>query len=152
MSKTRSTSRRRHTRSTTIKKVAKLMRDLDFCMFTTHAGRGGFHARPMSNNGEVEFDGDVWFFSAADSRKVREIKTNPIVHLSYADLEDWRFVSMTGRARIVRDVAKKTELWMKDLEQWFDQGPDSNAVVLIKVTPSLVSYWTRKDAGALRIK
>ena len=152
MSKTRSTTRRKHTKSTTVKKVAKLMRDLDFCMFTTHAGRGGFHARPMSNNGEVEFDGDVWFFSAADSRKVREIKVNPTVHLAYADLEDWRFVSMTGRAQVVRDPEKKTELWMDELEQWFDDGPESEGIVLIKVTPSLVSYWTRSDSGDLRFK
>ena len=128
------------------------MRDLDFCMFTTHTGRSGFHARPMSNNGEVEFDGDVWFFSEADSRKVREIKANPTVHLSYADLEDWHFVSMTGRARLVRDVAKKTELWMEELGQWFDDGPESDAIVLIKVTPSTVSYWTRKDSGDLRLR
>ena len=105
MSKTRTTTSRTK-RSTTVKKVAKLMRDLDFCMFTTRTARGGFHARPMSNNGEVEFDGDVWFFSSADSRKVREIEAEPTVHLSYVDLEDWRFVSMTGRARIVRDTKK----------------------------------------------
>ena len=152
MSKTRSTTRRKRTKSTATRKVAKLMRDLDFCMFTTHAGRGGFHARPMSNNGEVEFDGDVWFFSAADSRKVREIKANPTVHLAYADLEDWRFVSMTGRAQVIRDPEKKAELWMDDLERWFDDGPDSEGIVLIKVTPSLVSYWTRSGSGDLRIK
>ena len=58
----------------------------------------------MSNNGEVEFDGDVWFFSAADSRKVGEIEATPRVHLSYVDRDQWRFVSMTGRARIVRDT------------------------------------------------
>ena len=151
MSKKRSNSNRKRTRSTAIRKVAKLMRDLDFCMFTTHAGRG-FHARPMSNNGKVEFDGDVWFFSAADSRKIREIEADPTVHLSYVDLEDWRFVSMTGRAKIVRDARKKNDLWMEDLEQWFDDGPDSDDIVLIKVTPSLVSYWTKKDAGDLRLE
>ena len=152
MSKKKSKTTRKPKGTAGIKKVAKLMRDLDFCMFTTHAGRRGFHARPMSNNGEVEFDGDVWFFSAADSRKVREIKTNPTVHLAYADLEDWRFVSMTGRARIVRDVAKKTELWMDDLGQWFDAGPESDAIVLIKVSPAVVSYWTKSDAGDVKIR
>ena len=96
--------------SNTIKKVAKLMRDLDFCMLTTHTKRGGLRSRPMSNNGQVEFDGDVWFFSAADSRKVREIEATPRVHLSYADLDQWRFVSMTGRARIVRDRSESTRL------------------------------------------
>ncbi len=128
------------------------MRDLDFCMFTTRTSRGGFHARPMSNNGEVEFDGDVWFFSAADSRKVREIEAEPTVHLAYVDLERWRFVSMTGRARIVRDTEKKNELWMEELEQWFDNGPESDAVVLIKVSPSVVWYWTKSDAGDLKIR
>jgi general stress protein 26 len=150
MSKARTTSRRK--RSTPVKKVAKLMRDLDFCMFTTRVARGGFHSRPMSNNGEVEFDGDVWFFSAADSRKVREIKAEPSVHLSYADPGDWRFVSMTGRARIVRDAEKKQELWLKELEQWFDEGPESEAIVLIKVTPTVVSFWTKREAGELRIR
>ncbi len=77
-------------RAATVRKVAKLMRDLDFCMMTTHAGRGGLHARPMSNNGEVEFDGHVWFFSAADARKVREIEANSAVHLAYIDLGSMR--------------------------------------------------------------
>jgi general stress protein 26 len=135
----------------TIKKVAKLMGDLDFCMLTTHTKGGGLRARPMSNNGQVEFDGDVWFFSAANSRKVREIEATPRVHLSYSDLDQWRFVSMTGRARIVRDTQKKRDLWMEDLRRWFDEGPESDAIVLIKVTPTVVSYWTKKDDGELRI-
>jgi general stress protein 26 len=135
----------------TMKKIAKLMRDLDFCMLTTHTTSGGMHGRPMSNNAEVEFDGDVWFFSEADSRKVREIEEEPSVHLSYVDLDDWRFVSMTGSAQIVRDADKKQELWLEDLEQWFDEGPESDGIVLIKVTPAVVSYWTKEDEGELRI-
>ena len=135
-----------------MKKVAKLMRDLDFCMLTTYAKRGGLHARPMSNNGEVEFDGDVWFFSAADSRKVREIEQTSTVQLSYADLDNWRFVSMNGKARIVRDPKKKKELWLEELRQWFDEGPESEGIVLIKVTPSVVSYWNKKDQGELRLR
>jgi general stress protein 26 len=58
---------------------------------------------------------------------------------------------MIGRARIVRDAEKKQELWVEDLEQWFDDGPESDAIVLIKVTPTVVSYWTKKDAGELKI-
>jgi general stress protein 26 len=139
------------TGSGTIKKVAKLMRDLDFCMFTTRTTRGGLHTRPMSNNREVEFDGDVWFFSAANSRKVRDIEADPTVHLSYIDPDDWRFLSVTGRARIVRDVEKKKQLWLDELEQWFEEGPESDGIVLIKVKPSLVSYWTTRDSGELRL-
>ena len=113
-----------------------MMRDLDFCMLTTHAADGGLHARPMSNNGEVEFDGDVWFFSEDETRKV-------------ADIENFRFLSMTGTATIVRDAGKKRELWMEELERWFDDGPDSEEIVLIKVTPTVVEYWNGEEQGEI---
>ena len=74
------------------------------------------------------------------------------MHLSYADPDDWRFISMTGRASIVRDAEKKQAMWLQELEQWFDEGPESDAIVLIKVTPTVVSYWTKRDAGELRIR
>ena len=81
-----------------INKVAEMMRDIDFCMFTTTSEKDGLYGRPMSNNGEVEFDGDIWFFSGANTRKIKEIKADPRVHLSYADPQNFRFISMTGAA------------------------------------------------------
>lgn len=135
--------------SADIKKVSGMMRALDFCMMTTRSS-DGLRARPMSNNGEVEFDGDVWFFSAADSRKVEDITRDPEVHLSYADTENFVFISMTGPGSIVHEREKKRELWMKDLERWFEDGPDSDDVVLIKVTPSRIAYWG-EDEGEIEL-
>ena len=128
-------------RSKSVAQIAKLMSDLDFCMLTTRADDGSLRSRPMSNNGEVEFDGDVWFFSAGESRKVADIEADPFVELSYADPERYLFISMSGEAAIVRDVAKKRELWIEELERWFEDGPDSEDIVLIKVTPGVVAYW-----------
>lgn len=139
------------TRSKSIKQIAKMMRDLDFCMFTTKAEEGSLRSRPMSNNGEVEFDGDVWFFSAADSRKVAEIEADPLVELSYSDTEHFLFISMSGEAAIVHDLEKKRELWIEDLERWFEDGPESEDVVLIKVTPSVVAYWNGEEDGELTL-
>ena len=135
-----------------LKKVADMMRDLDFCMLTTHADNGQLRSRPMSNNGEVEFDGDVWFFSGADTRKVADIETEARVELSYADTQTFRFVSMSGTATIVRDVNKKRELWIDDLARWFKDGPESEDVVLIKVTPSVVAYWQGEDEGEIALQ
>ena len=132
-------------RSKSITQIAKLMRDLDFCMLTTTAEDGSLRSRPMSNNGEVEFDGDVWFFSASDSRKVEDIESTPFVELSFADPKRFLFISMSGEASIVRNVAKKQELWMEDLERWFEEGPDSDEIVLIKVTPAVVAYWNGEE-------
>jgi general stress protein 26 len=137
-------------RNENIQKVAEMMRDLDFCMFTTRT-EDGLHARPMSNNGEVEFDGDVWFFSGADTRKVAEIQADPNVHLGYSDTESFTFLSMSGEASIVRDVEQKRELWLDELARWFPEGPDDENVVLIKVTPTNVAYWTGEGDGELTI-
>ncbi len=131
------------------KKVAKLMRELDFCLFTTVTKSGAMNSRPMSNNREVEYDGDVWFFSGADTRKVKEIKQNPNVHLSYIDPNEFMFVSMSGECEIVTDVKKKKELWQKDLERWFENGPEGDDVVLLKVRPSTIAYWSKDGDGEI---
>lgn len=132
-------------RSKSITRIAKLMRDLDFCMLTTRADDGSLRSRPMSNNGEVEFDGDVWFFSAGESRKVADIEADPFVELSYCDPKRYLFISMSGEAAIKRDVAKKRELWIDELERWFEDGPDNEDIVLIKVTPGVVAYWNGEE-------
>ena len=138
-------------KSKDIKKVADMMRDLDFCMLTTRSDDGLLRARPMSNNGEVEFDGEVWFFSAADSRKVEEIGADPSVELSYADTKRYLFISLSGEAEIVSDVEKKRELWVEELDRWFEGGPESDEIVLIKVTPTLVAWWNGEDGGEVSL-
>lgn len=129
------------------KKIAKVMDDLDFFMFTTHAGSGGLRTRPMSNNGEIKFDGHLWFFSYRDTRKISEIEADSRVYLSYADAENARYVSLSGTAEIVRGPEKKRELWFPELKYAFDGGPDSEKIVLIKVTPAVVAYWMGKNEG-----
>lgn len=138
-------------RAKSIAQIAKLMRDLDFCMLTTKAEDGALRSRPMSNNGEVEFDGDVWFFSATDSRKVSEIEADPFVQLSFSDPKRFVFISMSGEASIVENVAKKRELWMEDLERWFEEGPDDEGIVLIKVTPNVVAYWSGEESDEITL-
>ena len=141
----------RDERQAMITQVADMMRDLDFCLMTTQDGTGALRSRPMSNNGKVEFDGNVWFFSGAATRKVADIEATPEVVLNYARTEDFTFIAMSGNARIVRDAAKKRELWQKDLERWFTDGPDSDDVVLIKVTPTTVAYWMGEEDGEVHL-
>jgi len=133
--------------SAAAKSLAKLMRDLDFCMLTTRRTDGTLHARPMSNNREVEFDGDVWFFTASDSNKVREIEADPRVSLSFADPEKWTWVSLTGRASVIHDADRKRELWVAELEQWFDGGPESPQIALIRISAGHAEYWNGEVGG-----
>jgi general stress protein 26 len=131
--------------------IAEIMRDIDFCMFTTFSVNEGMYARPMSNNRNVEFDGDAWFFSEADSRTVTEIKLDPRVLLSYVDSKEFRFIALSGTAEVVIDPAKKRDLWVKDLERWFPNGPDDANVVLLKVRAGKIAYWTGEGDGQLTV-
>ena len=123
------------------REVVDLIRGIDICMFITHADER-IVGRPMSNNGNVEFDGDNWFFSARASGKVEAIAKNPRVELAYVATERGTWVSIEGRAEVVEDDAKKRDLWEKDLQAWFRGGPEDDGVVLVKVNAERVHAWT----------
>ena len=133
------------------KTVAKTMKEIDFCMMTTVRSNGELNSRPMSNNTNVEWDGDTWFFAFKDSSQVEETQANSHVNLSYSTPEEVLFISLKGRGEIVDDVAKKKELWYDDLERWFPEGPEDESVVLIKVVGERVDYWSKEGDGSLEL-
>jgi general stress protein 26 len=57
-----------------LQKLREMVEDIDFCMLTTIDERGDLHSRPMSSNGDIDQNGDMWFFTGAFSHKVDEIK------------------------------------------------------------------------------
>ena len=119
-------------------KVAELLDGERFGMFTTTDPSGTLISRPMALQA-VEFDGDLWFFAARDSRKVAHIAADPQVNLTVTSSSSW--VSLTGRAAVVDDPEKKRELWNSVVEAWFPDGPDDDGVVLLKVAAESAEYW-----------
>jgi len=47
----------------TLTDISEKMRDIDFAVLSTRASGGEIAARPMSNNRQVEYDGDNFFFT-----------------------------------------------------------------------------------------
>lgn len=133
------------------KMLADEMKKIDFCMMTTIGGYGRLQSRPMSNNRNVTWEGDTWFFSYADSSQVKDVERDPNVNLAYAMPDEILFISLTGRGEIVKDDAKKKELWYKDLERWFPKGPEDNSVVLIKVVGKHAQYWSKEGDAELAL-
>ena len=120
------------------RKVAELLKGERFGFLTTTTPDGRLTSRPMTLQ-EVEFDGDLWFFAERDSSTVHHIAASPGVNVGVGSGGSW--VSLTGRAVVVEDVAKKRELWNSAVEAWFPQGPDDDGVVLIKVEADSAEYW-----------
>lgn len=119
-------------------KVAELLRGERFGFLTTITMDGRLTSRPMTLQ-EVEFDGDLWFFAERGSNPVEHIAASPEVNVGVGHGGSW--VSLTGDAVVVDDVAKKRELWNSAVEAWFPQGPDDDSVVLIKVEADSAEYW-----------
>ncbi len=124
-----------------IQKIAELIKGIDFGMLTTIDEAGHLHSRPMSTNGEVEFNGDLWFFTSSTSHKVYEIERKPQVNVSFASPKDQNYVSLSGTAELVLDKEKMAELWQPQLKAWFPQELDTPDIALLKVNVETAEYW-----------
>ncbi len=135
--------------------ISEDMKQIDFCTLSTHAPGGTIGARPMSNNSEVEYDGDSYFFTYQDRQMVSDIEKNPNVGLTYlgsAGLKGilgapGQYIHVEAKARIVRDKAKFAEHWDASLERWCPQGIDTPGMVLIEASANRIHYWDGEDEG-----
>ncbi|MEW9109554.1 MAG: pyridoxamine 5'-phosphate oxidase family protein [Cytobacillus gottheilii] len=116
--------------------LRELIKDIDTAMLTT-VSEDGLVSRPMKTQ-EVEFDGDLWFFTKKETDKYEEIMHDQDVNVAYAGKS---YVSVRGRAEIVQDINKKKELWNKVLEKIMQTSYDDPNVVLIKVEAEAAEYW-----------
>jgi general stress protein 26 len=129
------------TRENDLEKLRELVKDIDFCMLTTVDEGGDLHSRPMSSNGDIDPNGDIWFFTSASSHKVSEITELPKVNVSFADPDNQRYISVSGTAQLVRDRAKIDELWRPEFKMWFPEGKDDPEVALLRVSLEKAEYW-----------
>jgi len=75
----------------------------------------------------------VWFATNPHTRKVGEVARDSRATLYYFDPESLAYVSLVGRARIVRDRAEQDRHWNA---AWDAHYPDRKfGVVLVEVTP-----------------
>lgn len=123
-----------------IEKLRDLIKDIDFAMLTTISSDGTLHSRPMSTQ-EAEFDGDLWFFTSADTQKASEIQQDQTVNVSYAAPDKHRYVSVSGKAALVNDREKMKTLWSPVYKVWFPDGLDDPQLRLLKVSVDKAEYW-----------
>jgi general stress protein 26 len=127
-------------RAAGIKKINELIKDIDIAMMTTMDDDGTLRSRPMSTQ-KAEFDGTIWFFTESDTPKVDDIHHEYDVNLSYARPDKQQYVSVSGKATLVRDRAKMAELWNPALKAWFPDGLDQANLALIRVDAEKAQYW-----------
>lgn len=120
-------------------KLWDMVESIRTAMLTTETPNG-LESRPMA----AYVDRDtrtIWFLTRIDTAKTDEIKDDAHVNLAFADKSGNSFVSITGTARVVRDVAKQKELWGPFAEAWMPEGPEAPTTALIHVDPSHGTLW-----------
>jgi len=119
-------------RDSAIAAAREIMGLQKYCALITMDSLGRPHARTM-NPFPPEEDMTVWIATNSRSRKIAEIRRNPVVCLYYADHENAQgCVAITGRAVLVDDQAEKMK---RKREYWTQAFPDWKYLVLIKVIP-----------------
>ena len=137
------------TRQESIEKLKTLTEGIDFCMLTTING-GQLRSRPMSTQ-EMDENGDLWFFTSDQTHKVDEIEADDRVNAAYSQPDDNVYVSVSGRASIVKDRQKIEELWNPILKAWFPDGLDDPTLCLLKVSVEEAEYWDSPNSKIVQL-
>jgi general stress protein 26 len=137
-------------RNAQLAKLRELVKDIEYCMLTSIDTDGSLRSRPMATNREIEDNGDLWFFTYASSHKIDEINHDQHVNVSFAAPDKQTYVSMSGKAQLVRDYPKGElrsnrqkieELWQPTLKAWFPNETNEPDIALLKVSVEKAEYW-----------
>ena len=131
-----------------ISKVTGIINDSHIGMFTTINEEGALVSRPLAVQ-DVKDDGDMWFFTSANTSQVAHIKANPAVNVSFGQRTEW--VSVAGAAEVVTDRQLIHDMWNQVVEAWFPDGPDTPEVVLLHVDSDSAEYWSSPGGTAATV-
>ncbi|MBX7513617.1 pyridoxamine 5'-phosphate oxidase family protein [Qipengyuania sp. GH38] len=129
--------------------IAEKLKSIDIAMLVTKTGaEGAIAARPMSNNKDVsESDGTTYHFATDDGRIDDDLKRSEECGATYSSGEFYCAVQGTGKLH--RDRAVLEKHWVEDLEKWFENGLDTDGLVLIEVSPRRIAWWEGREQGEL---
>lgn len=128
------------TRDEAIGKIAELTKDTRIAMLTNITSEGALHSRPMAMM-DIEFDGDLWFFTGKTSPKVQEIEADARVNVAFSDPGSQNYVSLAGKAHLVIDPALNEKYWTPAFKAWFPKGLEDPELALLKVEVEGAEYW-----------
>ena len=110
--------------------------------FMVTLAEGHAHARPVGVTGkDEEFDGTLWFITDRRSHKIAEIEAGAETSLIFQNDERGTYAHMRGRATVVEDRQRLSELYTTDQRTWFPDGLDDPNMTLVRFDVSDADYW-----------
>ena len=127
-----------------------MIKDIKIAMLTTVESNGCLRSVPMTTM-QTECEGLVWFFTNFDSQKVEDIRINSCINVTYSDVHKNVFVSVTGKAEVVKDPLKMQELWKPVLTAYFPDGLEDPDLGLLKVSIDEAEYWDSRTGKMIQV-
>ncbi len=132
----------------TLAQIAQYLKSIDVAMLVTKTAGGEIAARPMSNNRDVsEADGTTYHFTTDDGRIDDDLKADSRCGATYSN--GGFYAAVQGEAVLIRDRATMEAHWVSDLDKWFDNGLETEGLVLIQVKPKRIAWWDGREQGEL---
>lgn len=133
-------------------KLWDLIKDIKFGMLTHRHGDGMLHSHPLTTQNKSMDEGAViYFFISAASEIATRIAGDGNVNIAYADTGADSYVSVSGTAKVVNDMAKKEQLWSPMAKAWFPGGPTDEDLALLEVRIVHAEYWDVGDSKMVQL-
>ncbi|WP_211873366.1 pyridoxamine 5'-phosphate oxidase family protein [Plastoroseomonas arctica] len=130
-------------------RIWELAEKIDICMFTTWDGQEQ-QSRPLSARVRKD-EHAVYFLVDESGEKNAQLERFPAVSCVWADNGNYKYVLISGQARVSDDRAKIAELWTQaDLAWW--ENADDPSIRVLTVTPERGELWDSPGKAMALVK
>jgi len=130
----------------------ELIKDIRFAMLTHRHADGSLHAHPLTTQNRSLKPGEpLYFFVSKQSEVGQRLRADGNVCLSYADLKEDRWISVSGNATISEDMDTKKKLFNALSKAWFPGGAEDPDLELVEVRIVSAEYWDIKESKVTQL-
>lgn len=132
---------------TEYEKLWELIKDTRFGMLSHRHADGSLHSHPLTTqNKTLDTDAILYFFVSRKTEVGQRLQQDGNVNISYVHLDKDSYVSISGMATILEDMAKKKELFNPIAKAWFPGGAEDPDLELLAVHIHEAEYWDVKQS------
>ncbi|MES2637906.1 MAG: pyridoxamine 5'-phosphate oxidase family protein [Myxococcota bacterium] len=133
-----------------VERLRALLGSRPVVMLTTMEPGGSLRSRPMAIQ-EINDQGEAFLITQRSSPKVEEVAREHHVNLAFFRTVRGRYVSVSGRATVMRDDTKLRQLWHPTLQAWFPDGLDDPDLCLLRVRIDKAETWNAPVGNLIQV-
>jgi general stress protein 26 len=133
-------------------KLWDLIKDARYGMLTHRHDDGQLHSHPLTTQSKnIDEGSTLYFFVPRNGDIARHVASDPSVNIAYANTDDDSYVSVTGRATLREDQARKEALFNPAAKAWFPGGATDPNLALLAVEIIGAEYWDVNESKMVQL-